>query len=165
MRVRKIKSKETPLNTFLGQVLGALKSAYSLRTLTPPNFSFPLFLSGLYHVILSHPEYSGFFQKIILLLFNHSCLHLILTTPPSPQSSPPPSPASTSLGFVHVSFIVVPENIFPLPPFPPLSPPSSPLVTVTSFLISMSLVIFSLLVCFVDYVPVIGEIIWTLSIV
>ena len=31
------------------------------------------------------------------------------------------------------------------------------------FLTSMSLVIFCLLVCFVDYVPVKGEIIWYLS--
>ena len=43
-------------------------------------------------------------------------------------------------------------------------PPSpSPLVTVSLFLISMSLVIFCLLVCFVDQVPLIGEIIWCLS--
>ena len=39
---------------------------------------------------------------------------------PPPQPSPPPSPDSTPrLSFVHVSFIVVPENPFPL--FPPLS--------------------------------------------
>ena len=39
----------------------------------------------------------------------------------------------------------------------------SPLVTVSLFFISMSLVIFCLLICFVDYVPLIGEIIWYLS--
>ena len=56
-----------------------------------------------------------FFKKIILLLFNYSCLNFPLTTPSQPQPNPPPSPASTlPLGFVHVSFIVVPENP---PPF------------------------------------------------
>ena len=57
-----------------------------------------------------------------------------------------------------LSFIVIPEN-----PSSRLSPPTSPLVTVSLFLFSMFLVIFWLLVCFVDYVPVKGEIIWYLS--
>ena len=48
-------------------------------------------------------------------------------------------------------------------PFPTLSPPPSLLAIVRLFLISMSLVIFSLLFSFVDYVPVKGEIIWYLS--
>ena len=34
--------------------------------------------------------------------------------------------------------------------FPPITPPTSPLVTVSLFLISMSLVVFWLLVCFID---------------
>ena len=81
---------------------------------------------------------------------------------PQPQSSPPPYLASTPLlGFVHESFIVVPENPFPFPT-PQFSPPTSPLVTVRLFLISMSVVIFCLLACFVDQVPLIGEIIWYL---
>ena len=70
-----------------------------------------------------------------------------------PQPNPPPSPASTlPLGFVHVSFIVVPENPSPHCPY---SPPLWLL-----FLTSMSLVIFCLLFSFVGYVPVKGEIIW-----
>ena len=48
-------------------------------------------------------------------------------------------------------------------PLSPLSPPHSPVAIVTSFLISMTLVIFCLLFSFVDYVPVKGEIIWYLS--
>ena len=48
-------------------------------------------------------------------------------------------------------------------PLFPLSLPHSPLAIVTLFLISMSLVIFCLFVCFIDYVPVKGEIIWYLS--
>ena len=76
------------------------------------------------------------------------------STPPQPN--PPPSLASTlPLGFVHVSFIVVPENPSPLCP--------SPLAIVRLFLTSMSLVIFCLLFSSVDYVPVKGEIIWYLS--
>ena len=41
-------------------------------------------------------------------------------------------------------------------PFSPRDPPPSPLVTVHLFLISMSLVIFCLLACFVDQVPLRG---------
>ena len=48
-------------------------------------------------------------------------------------------------------------------PFPWVSPPTSPLVTVSLSFISMSLVLFCLLVCFVDYILLIGEIIWYLS--
>ena len=48
-------------------------------------------------------------------------------------------------------------------PLFPLFPPHSPLAIVRLFLTSMSLVIFSLLFSFVDYVPVKGEIIWHLS--
>ena len=59
----------------------------------------------------------------------------------APHHSPPaqPSPPSylhfTPLDFVHVPFIVVPENSSPSPPLPPHI---SPLVTVRLFLISMS---------------------------
>ena len=74
------------------------------------------------------------------------------STPPQPNA--PPSPTSTlPLGFVHVSFIVVPEN----------PSPHSPLVIVRLLLTSISVVIFCLLFSFVDYVPVKGEIIWYLS--
>ena len=70
------------------------------------------------------------------------------------QPDPPPSPASTlPLGFLHVSFIVVPEN----------PSPYSPLVIVRLLLTSMSLVIFCLLFSFADYVPVKCEIIQYLS--
>ena len=58
------------------------------------------------------------FQKIILLLFYYSCLHLS----PPPSHPPPPSPDCTPLGFVHVSFIVVPKNPSLFLPYP-LQPP------------------------------------------
>ena len=51
------------------------------------------------------------------------------------------------LFIVHVPFIIVPANPSP---FPSLSPPLFPQVTVSLFSISMSLVIFCLLVHFVD---------------
>ena len=50
----------------------------------------------------------------------------------------------------------------PFPFFPSLSPSPSHLVTVSLFLISMSLVLFCSFVCFVDKIPLIGEIIWYL---
>ena len=75
-----------------------------------------------------------------------------------PQQIPLLSPAATlPLGFVHVSFTVVPE------PFSLLSLPPSSLAIVRLFLTSMSLVIFSLLFSSVDYVQTKGEIIWYLS--
>ena len=96
--------------------------------------------------------------KSILYFLYHKLLYccsitvVCIFSPPLPN--PPPSLASIlPLGFVHVSFIVVPEN----------PSPHSPLVSVRLFLISMSLVIFCLLFPFVDYVPVKGEIIWYLS--
>ena len=38
-----------------------------------------------------------------------------------------------------------------------------PFVTVILFFVSLSLVVFFLLVCFIDYVPLVGEIMWYLS--
>ena len=56
-----------------------------------------------------------FFYLIILLLFSYSCLHL----PPHPSQTHLPPLLLPHLGFVHVSFIVVPENFSPHYPFPP----------------------------------------------
>ena len=54
------------------------------------------------------------FFEIFFLLFKNSCLHLPPTTPrPSHPSLPPRLPLP--LGFVHVSFIVVPGNPSHLP--------------------------------------------------
>ena len=50
----------------------------------------------------------------------------------------------------------------PVLSFPCYPTPLSPLVIRSLFFISMSLVLFCLLVCFVDYIPLIGEIIWYL---
>ena len=94
---------------------------------------------------------------LILFLLKYS----FLPFPSPPQPSPLPSSVSTPPWFcpcVLYSCSCKPFTLFPL-----LCPPLSPLVTVLLFLISMSLVIFCLLDCFVDYVPVKGEIIWYLS--
>ena len=103
---------------------------------------------------------SFFYLFIYFLIFIVIQLQLYAFSPhPStpPQVNPRPSPTSTHpLGFVHVSFIVVP--VIPSSHCPPPPP-----AMVRLFLTSMSLVIFCLLFSFVDYVPVKGEIILFLS--
>ena len=93
----------------------------------------------------------SFFKKIILLLFNYSCLHF-LPTPDKPTFflcfHPPPWLCPCVLYSSSCK------------PFSPLSPPCSPLAIVRLFLTSMSLVIFCLLFSSVDYIPVKGVIIW-----
>ena len=102
--------------------------------------------------------YHNFFQlKIILLLFNYTCLHF-LPTPAKPTFLPSFHPPLWFCPCVLYS-----SSWKPFPHFLPLSPPAFPLVTVSLFLISMSLVIFCFLFSSVDYVPVKGEIIWYLS--
>ena len=91
---------------------------------------------------------------------SYNCPHF-----PPPLSPTPLTPTSHAQsyphnGFFNGSFILVPWWPFP---FFPLSSSPTPLVTVSLFFISMSLVIFGLFVCFVDKVPLIGEIIWYLS--
>ena len=103
----------------------------------------------------SGPSTSFFLIKIFFIVIQ---LQLYAFSPrPStpPQLNPPPSPTSTlPLDFVHVSFIVVPEN--PSPTIPSPLPPA----IVRLFLTSMSLVIFCFLFFSIYYVPVKGEIIW-----
>ena len=86
-----------------------------------------------------------YFVNIFLLMFKYSFLPF------------PPTPPTTLLVIVHRPFILFPANPSPFSSIIP-----SPLVTVGLFSISMSLVMFCLLVCFVDWVPVKGEIIWYL---
>ena len=82
------------------------------------------------------------------LLFKYSCLHLHLTMVPHPTHPYlPPSnlpPLILSMGPLDM-FLDGPSPIFPHYPSP-----CSPLVTVSLFSISMFLVIFCLLICFVD---------------
>ena len=81
---------------------------------------------------------------MLLLLFKYSCLHFPTITflcPTHPHLPPLIIPPS---GFVHGSFVHVPW--WPFPFFPHYPSPRSPLVTVSLFFISMSLVLFCLLV-------------------
>ena len=72
------------------------------------------------------------FKLIILLLFNYSCLHVPLTTPPTPAKP-------TSLLCFHPPPWFCPCVLYSSwEPFSPLSPPPSPLA-ITFFLISMTL--------------------------
>ena len=98
----------------------------------------------LFHPISIHFESNNLFSFFKLFYCCSITVVCIFspTLPPQPQPNLPPSLGSTlPLGFVHVSFIVVPSN--PSPHYP-----TSPLVTVRLFLISMSLVIFWLLFSF-----------------
>ena len=82
------------------------------------------------------------------MLFKYSCLQFPHHHSPHPSHPHFPPLILFLFGFVHVSFIHVPDNPSPFSPHHPSSP--SPLVTVSLFLISMSLVILCLLICFVD---------------
>ena len=102
------------------------------------------------YVLLHIP---GFFFKFIFYCCSITVVpifpSLVSPTLPTPishiQSSPP-------LFFVHGSFIHILWWPFPFPsPLPSgYSPLPSPLVTVSLFFISMSLVLFCSLVCFID---------------
>ena len=69
-------------------------------------------------VILLLNIFFQFLNYFIVIQLQLSAFSPHLSTPPQPNS--PPFPASTlPLGFVHVPFIVVPENPAPHYPFPP----------------------------------------------
>ena len=114
--------------------------------------------------IIYEYNFYGFIHKFFphfLLLFKYNCLHFLPTTPLQPQLAPLPTLDPTPVWFCPSVLYTCSRK--PCPLFPPLSPPTSPLVTVSLFLISMSLVIFCLLICFVDQVPLISEIIRCVS--
>ena len=101
----------------------------------------------------------------ISILKNHFIVVQLQLSAFSPHHSPPTPAKPTSLPCFHPPPWFCPCVLYSSSqkPFPTLSPPPSLLAIVRLFLISMSLVIFSLLFSFVDYVPVKGEIIWYLS--
>ena len=121
--------------------------------------------SGKEHSLREYLRYSNLkqylFSLYFLFLFKHSCLHPHPTMLPH---STHPCLAPSNLPLLALSmcplymFLDGPSPVSPHYPFP-----LSPLVTLSLFFISVSLVIFCLLVCSVDQVPLIGNIIWYLS--
>ena len=101
-----------------------------------------------------------FFQLFFLLLLKYSFLNFLLTALPHPNDPHlPPSILphfGSSMGPLYMFF----EDLSPCFPFTSCHLPSDYCQFVLYF---MSLVIFCLLVCFVDQVPLIGEIIRYLS--
>ena len=88
--------------------------------------------------------------------------HLLPPAPPIPSSHPPSYPP-LALSICLLRMFLDPSLTFPFYP-----PPASPLRRamgrgINLFFVSMSLVLFCSLICFVDKVPLIGEIIWYLS--
>ena len=104
-------------------------------------------------------------SNTILLFIYLFIVHSWSIFPPTTTSPPHPSPPltlnPTPFGFVHVSLIYIPDNPSPFSLHYPS--PQPPLLTVSLVFISMCLVIFCLLLCFVDYGMLIGKIRWYLS--
>ena len=95
-------------------------------------------------ILCSHKNAAIKNLLFIILLFKYSCLHFHPTMTPDPthphllHSNPPPLALSMCLSYVFLDGL-------PYYPFP-----LSFLGTVSLFFISMSLVVFCLLVCFID---------------
>ena len=119
--------------------------------------SIPIVIAFLFFLI-----FKIYFMYLFLFCFNFIVVQVqFFAFPPLHSSLPqPPSLDPNPVGFAHVSFIVVPENPSP---FTHIIPSHLPLVPVSLFFISVFLVIFCLLTCFVDLVPLKGEIIQYLS--
>ena len=88
------------------------------------------------------------FFHIVLLLFKYNCLHFLPPLHPTPAI-----PTFHPWSYPPLALSICPLYMFLFvcsSSFSPLCPPSSHLATVSLFLISMSVVIFCLLVYFVD---------------
>ena len=99
------------------------------HNLTPNNY---VIVNNHLYQVFHLNMYKGFFCFTVGYGRMHSsfkklfyCCSIIVVcisspNPPPPHPNPPPSLAFTlPFGFVHVSFIVVPENPFPHCPLPP----------------------------------------------
>ena len=92
-----------------------------------------------------------FILLFLLIIFYTSNTVVSIFTPP--LSPTPPTPTSYPQSYPPLALSISPLYMFLDDPFPAFScylPPCSPLVTVSLFFISMSLVIFYSLVCFVE---------------
>ena len=99
-------------------------------------------------VFLSKYVFFKIWAFLLLLMFKYSCLHFPTLLPPA---SPIPSPHPQ---FYPLVFSICPSCMFIDDPSPILLhyyTPTIPLVSDCLFFISMSLVMFCLLVCLVDH--------------
>ena len=114
----------------------------------------------VFHICYTHCyviQIFGFFQ---------CCSSTVVSIFPPPLSSTPPNSTSHPHSFSPLALPMGPLYMFldnPFPSFPHYPSPFPSLVTVSLFFITASLVIFCLLFCFVDWVPLIGEITCYLS--
>ena len=108
---------------------------------------------SLFYILIS------FFIIVVQLQLSHLFLHYSpLSHLPTPTSTVSPHPIVHVQEYsIHVPFLA------PSSSFAHYHSPPSPLIPVSLFFISMSLVLFSSFVCFVDQIQIIGEIIWYLS--
>ena len=104
---------------------------------------------------LRHRFLSFYIVQLQLL----KCSSIALSCPSHPQTAPTVNPTHCLCPWVL--YTVSLTWLFPF--FPLLFPSPSLLVIVSLFCISMSPVLFFLFLCFVDQVPLRGEIIWHLS--
>ena len=106
-------------------------------------------------------------ENLFIYFLFFYCSSTLVSISPPPHPPVPPTPTSYPQSFPPLALSMGPLYMFLDDPFPSFScncPPLSPLVTVSLLFISMSLVLFRLLVCFVDYLPLRGEITWYLSV-
>ena len=117
---------------------------------------FPFYKKVLHYIYLWALKlcilnFEGFFLLFSSILFYFVVVQVQLS-PFSPQHSPCP----THLYLLNPTLlwlcpcVLYTCSLMNLPLFSPIMPPPSPVVTVSLFFISMSLVIFYSLVCFVD---------------
>ena len=101
------------------------------------------------HIHITFIKYIILFLLVIVFYYCSSTVIFILP-PAQHMPQPCPSPTLNPIPLWLCLWVLYTCSLKTLPPFLPLTPPTSSLVTVSLFLISMSLVLFCLFVCFVD---------------
>ena len=117
----------------------------SLNNFQEPNFQ--ICGNVIYFICVCVYDSLFFFSYHFVLLFTYSCLHFPATT-----FTPPPIPTSHPQSYPPLALSMDPLYMFlddSFPSFPHYYLPPS-LVTVSLFFISVSVILFCLLVCFVD---------------
>ena len=113
------------------------------------------------NMLVQHTQSKNIFVLILFLFFSYCCSSTIVSIfPPLLYPTPPtPPPTLNPTPLCLCPWVLYTCSLMTYPFFPPYLPLPSPLVTVSLFFISVSLIIFCLLVCFIDQ----GQIIWYLS--